>query len=93
MRTHAAPDPEVEDGFVLSGTKCWISGGMQADWFVVFAKVGDPTLRQHRNIYGFIVDANAPGVTRPRVDEKMGVKGHRHDRDRLRPREGRAPVT
>jgi alkylation response protein AidB-like acyl-CoA dehydrogenase len=75
MRTHAAPDPDEEDGFVLNGTKCWISGGMQADWFVVFAKVGDPTLRQHRNIFGFIVAADSPGVTRPRVDEKMGVKG------------------
>jgi alkylation response protein AidB-like acyl-CoA dehydrogenase len=75
MRTHATPDPDVEDGFVLNGTKCWISGGMQADWLVVFAKIGDPTLRQHRNIFGFIVPTDAPGVTRPRVDDKMGVKG------------------
>jgi hypothetical protein len=75
MKTRAAEDPEVENGFVLNGTKCWISGGMQADWFVVFAKVGDPTLRHHTNIWGFIVDSNAPGVTRPRVDKKMGVKG------------------
>src|SRR6202453_3057796 len=75
MRTHATPDPDVEDGFVINGTKCWISGGMQADWVVVFAKVGDPTLRKHSNIYGFIVEADSPGVTRPRVDEKMGVKG------------------
>jgi alkylation response protein AidB-like acyl-CoA dehydrogenase len=75
MRSHASPDPDVEDGFILNGTKCWISGGMQADWFVVFAKIGDPSLRQHRNIFGFIVAARSPGVTRPRVDEKMGVKG------------------
>ncbi|MGA2122974.1 MAG: acyl-CoA dehydrogenase family protein [Acidimicrobiales bacterium] len=75
MRSHASPDPDVEDGFILNGTKCWISGGMQADWFVVFAKIGDPSLRQHRNIFGFIVAAGSPGVTRPRVDEKMGVKG------------------
>ncbi len=75
MRTHASEDPDVEDGFEITGTKCWISGGMQADWFVVFAKVGDPKLRLHRNIWGFIVEADAPGVTRPRVDKKMGVKG------------------
>src|SRR3984957_4637203 len=75
MKTRATEDPEVENGFVLNGTKCWISGGMQADWFVVFAKVGDPTLRNHTNIWGFIVDSHAPGVTRPRVDKKMGVKG------------------
>lgn len=75
MRTHATEDPDVEDGFILNGTKCWISGGMQADWFVVFAKIGDPTQRGHTNIWGFIVDADSPGVTRPRVDRKMGVKG------------------
>ncbi len=75
IRTRASEDPEVEGGFILNGTKCWISGGMQADWFVVFAKVGDPALRHHGNIWGFIVDADTPGVTRPRVDKKMGVRG------------------
>jgi alkylation response protein AidB-like acyl-CoA dehydrogenase len=75
MRTRAIEDPDHEGIFRLSGTKCWISGGMQADWLVVFAKVGDPTSRLHTGIWGFIVDANAEGVTRPRVDKKMGVKG------------------
>jgi alkylation response protein AidB-like acyl-CoA dehydrogenase len=75
MKTRATEDPDVEGGFVLNGTKCWISGGMQADWFVVFAKIGDPALRHHTNIWGFIVDADTPGVSRPRVDKKMGVKG------------------
>jgi len=75
MRSRATEDPDVEGGFVLNGTKCWISGGMQADWFVVFAKIGDPSSRHHTNIWGFIVDADTPGVSRPRVDKKMGVKG------------------
>jgi alkylation response protein AidB-like acyl-CoA dehydrogenase len=75
MKTRASEDPDVEGGFILNGTKCWISGGMQADWFVVFAKIGDPALRHHTNIWGFIVDADTPGVTRPHVDKKMGVKG------------------
>ncbi|HEY5266042.1 MAG TPA: acyl-CoA dehydrogenase family protein [Acidimicrobiales bacterium] len=75
MQTRAHEDPDVEGGYILNGTKCWISGGMQADWFVVFAKFGDPALRHHTNIWGFIVDADTPGVTRPRVDKKMGVKG------------------
>jgi len=75
MKARATEDPEVEGGFFINGTKCWISGGMQADWFVVFAKIGDPALRHHTNIWGFIVDADTPGVSRPRVDKKMGVKG------------------
>ncbi len=75
MTTHVVPDPNVEGGFLLTGAKCWISGAMQADWFVVFAKTGDVQSRHHRDIGCFIVDAHQVGVTRPRVDRKMGVKG------------------
>ena len=75
MTTRAVPDPDVEGGFLLSGAKCWISGAMQADWFVVFAKTGDPSSRHHRDIGCFLVDADQVGLTRPRVDHKMGVKG------------------
>ncbi len=75
MQTRVLADPDVSGGFILNGTKCWISGGMQADWFVVFAKTGDPASRLHTGIGAFIVDAATPGVTRPRVDKKMGVKG------------------
>ena len=75
MQTRATADPDVPGGFILNGTKCWISGGMQADWFTVFAKTGEPSSRSHTDIGGFIVDVDSPGLTRPRVDKKMGVKG------------------
>lgn len=75
MQTRAMSDPEVPGGFILNGTKCWISGGMQADWFIVFAKTGDPSSRLHSSISSFIVEADSPGLSRPRVDKKMGVKG------------------
>lgn len=75
MQTRAVPDPDVEGGWILSGTKCWISGVSQADWFTVFAKTGEPSSRMHDSITAFIVDASTPGLTRPRVDRKMGVKG------------------
>jgi alkylation response protein AidB-like acyl-CoA dehydrogenase len=75
MQTRATPDPQVPGGYVLNGTKCWISGAMQADWLTVFAKTGDPSSRRHSEIGCFLVDTSTPGVTRPRVDRKMGVKG------------------
>ncbi|MFI5036317.1 MAG: acyl-CoA dehydrogenase family protein [Acidimicrobiales bacterium] len=75
MVTRATPDPAVEGGYVINGSKCWISGGMQADWLTVFAKTGDPSSRDHAGIGCFLVDVTTPGVTRPRVDRKMGVKG------------------
>ncbi|MBW4030205.1 MAG: acyl-CoA dehydrogenase [Acidobacteria bacterium] len=75
MTTRAVADPDVEGGYRLTGAKCWISGAMQADWFVVFAKTGDPSSRHHRDIGCFIVEADQAGVSRPRVDHKMGVRG------------------
>jgi alkylation response protein AidB-like acyl-CoA dehydrogenase len=75
MRTTAIPDPKVEGGWILSGSKVWISGVAQADWYTVFAKTGDPASRRHDSITAFIVDRNLEGVSVPRVDKKMGVKG------------------
>ncbi|HEY5302592.1 MAG TPA: acyl-CoA dehydrogenase family protein [Acidimicrobiales bacterium] len=75
MTTHAVSDPDVEGGFLLNGAKCWISGAMQADWLVVFAKTGDVASRHHNDIGCFIVETDQVGVSRPRVDRKMGVKG------------------
>jgi alkylation response protein AidB-like acyl-CoA dehydrogenase len=67
MRTTASPDG---DGWVISGSKCWMSGIEQADFYTVFARIGDGAG------YGcFIVDRNAPGVEIARVDDKMGVRG------------------
>src|SRR3954447_14289066 len=37
MRTRAVRDG---DDWVLTGTKCWMSGVRQADWYCVFAKSG-----------------------------------------------------
>jgi alkylation response protein AidB-like acyl-CoA dehydrogenase len=75
MTTRASADPDVPGGYLLTGTKCWISGAMQADWFVVFAKTGDQASRDHHDIGCFLVDAHQEGLSRPRVDHKMGVRG------------------
>jgi alkylation response protein AidB-like acyl-CoA dehydrogenase len=75
MTTRAIADPDSPGGYLLTGTKCWISGALQADWFVVFAKTGDPASRDHNDIGCFLVDADQQGLSRPRVDHKMGVRG------------------
>jgi alkylation response protein AidB-like acyl-CoA dehydrogenase len=72
MRTRARPDG---DGWVLSGTKCWMSGVQQADWYCVFAKTSAVDSRAHDSISAFIVERSSPGVSVGRVDKKMGVKG------------------
>jgi hypothetical protein len=77
MRTRVVPDPKSAngDGWVLTGTKCWMSGVREADWYTVFAKTGDPASRAHDSITAFIVERKWDGVSVGRTDHKMGVRG------------------
>jgi alkylation response protein AidB-like acyl-CoA dehydrogenase len=75
MRTRAVPDPERAGGWRISGTKCWMSGVREADWYTVFAKTAEPTSRAHDSITAFIVERGWDGVAVGRTDHKMGVRG------------------
>jgi acyl-CoA dehydrogenase len=65
MRTTATPDG---GGFVLDGTKTWISNAGLADFYVVFARVGDAP--GAKGLAAFVVDADAPGL---RVADRIDV--------------------
>lgn len=49
------------DKWVLNGTKTWISGALEANWGVVFARTGVAPGRN--GISCFIVDRDAPGLS------------------------------
>src|SRR5438874_9762222 len=69
MRTRAVRDG---DDWVLTGTKCWMSGVAQADWYTVFAKTSDdPTSRAHDSISCFIAERSWDGVAVGNLDHKM----------------------
>ena len=73
MRTKAVRDG---DDWILNGTKCWISGVAQADWYTVFAKTSpDVTSRDHDSITAFVVERGGDGVEVGALDRKMGVRG------------------
>jgi alkylation response protein AidB-like acyl-CoA dehydrogenase len=72
MRTRAEPDG---DGWVLTGTKCWMSGVRQADWYCCFAKTGPVDSREHGSVTAFVVERAWPGVSVGNADRKMGVRG------------------
>lgn len=72
MRTKAVSDG---DDWVLTGTKCWMSGVQQADWYCVFAKTGPVDSRAHDSVSAFVVERGWDGVSVGRIDKKMGVKG------------------
>ncbi len=74
MRTRAVPDGD--GGWVLNGTKCWMSGVVQADWYCVFAKTSeDPSERRHDSVTCFVVERSWDGVEVGGTDRKMGVRG------------------
>ncbi|MDX2092653.1 MAG: acyl-CoA dehydrogenase family protein [Kofleriaceae bacterium] len=71
MRTTARPGG---DGYVLSGSKTFITNGPGADVFLVYAKVdrGEPD-GQH-GMATFIVERGMPGVTVGPPFKKMGMR-------------------
>ena len=75
MRTRGVADTGGGGGWILNGTKCWMSGVREADWYTVFAKTKEPTSRAHDSITAFIVERKWDGVEVGRTDHKMGVKG------------------
>jgi acyl-CoA dehydrogenase len=58
LTTTATPDG---DGYVLNGTKTWISNGGLADFYTLFARTGE-------RMTAFVLDADTPGL---RVAERI----------------------
>jgi alkylation response protein AidB-like acyl-CoA dehydrogenase len=69
MRTTAAADG---DGYVLNGTKAWVTHGGHADFYKVMARTSDDGAR---GITCFLVDAGTPGLTADPPERKMGLTG------------------
>ena len=64
----------ISDGshYVLNGTKCFISGGGQADFLVVFA-LTDPS-KGLKGLSAIIVEKGTPGFSIGKIEEKMGIR-------------------
>ncbi|NRO95800.1 acyl-CoA dehydrogenase [Paraburkholderia sp. NMBU_R16] len=62
---------KVEDGYVLTGAKMWITNSPIADVFVVWAKLdedGNDTIR------GFILEKGMKGLSAPAIHGKVGLR-------------------
>ncbi|MFP8875283.1 MAG: acyl-CoA dehydrogenase family protein, partial [Myxococcota bacterium] len=60
------------DGYVLNGTKCWITNGGHADLYTVFATM-DRSIR-HAGVCAFVVPRDTPGVEPGKKEDKMGQR-------------------
>ena len=70
LRTTARRDG---DGWVLRGTKTFISNVGEAGLYTVFARTGEPG--RARGISAFLVPGDAPGLRPGQVFDKMGLHG------------------
>jgi acyl-CoA dehydrogenase len=64
----------VDDGYVINGTKRFITNAPHAGIFTVFART-DPEQPGARGVSAFLVEAGTPGLSLGPIDKKMGQKG------------------
>jgi glutaryl-CoA dehydrogenase len=67
MRTRAR---KVQGGYILSGTKMWITNSPIADVFVIWAKSD----AHDGKIRGFVLEKGAKGLTAPKIKEKLSLR-------------------
>jgi glutaryl-CoA dehydrogenase len=73
MLSRAKP---VDGGFLLKGSKMWITNSPIADVFVVWAKLEDPDgkVGGQESIRGFILEKGMPGLSAPKIEGKMSLR-------------------
>ena len=67
MRTRAQ---KVQGGYILTGTKMWITNSPIADVFVVWAKSD----AHDGKIRGFLLEKGAKGLSAPKIKEKLSLR-------------------
>ena len=65
MKTNAI---EKDDGFIVNGSKTWITNAPIADLLIIWAKDEQGVLR------GFIVDRDTKGLTTPEIEGKFALR-------------------
>ena len=63
-----------DSGYVIDGTKRFITNAPQAQLFTVFART-DTNTRDSRGVSAFLIDASANGITLGPKNRKMGQQG------------------
>lgn len=68
---------EMDDHYLLNGTKNWISNASEANFFIVIAQTYPE--KRHQGINAFIVEKQWPGFQLGPVENKMGLRAsHTH---------------
>ncbi len=71
LRCRATPDGS--GGWVLDGTKLWVTSGDHADLVVLFARTSQEA--KTKGITAFLVETAWPGLSAGKKEQKMGIRG------------------
>ncbi|HUS65544.1 MAG TPA: acyl-CoA dehydrogenase family protein [Kofleriaceae bacterium] len=74
MQTTARPDPAAPGGWLLRGSKTFITNGPGADLFVVYARLDRGEPRQEQTVASFVVERGMPGFSVGPPFKKMGMR-------------------
>ena len=74
MATTATPDPDG-NGWVLNGTKRYITNAPHADVALIMARTEKEALPKNAHVSAFLVPMDSPGVSTGSPDKKMGQAG------------------
>lgn len=74
MQTTAVPAADG-NGWVLNGTKRYITNAPHADVALIMARISKEALPKNAHVSAFIVPMDTPGVSRGSPDKKMGQAG------------------
>ena len=74
MQTTARPRGGDDAGYVLRGSKTFITNGPGADLFVVYARVDRGEPREDQPVAAFVVERDTPGFTVGPPFKKMGMR-------------------
>jgi len=59
---------KTDEGYIISGTKTWISNSPVADIFIIWAKTEDGVIR------GFILEKELDGLSAPKIEGKLSLR-------------------
>ena len=65
----------VQGGYVLNGTKFWITNAAYAETLIVYAKTGGSDEQASKAITAFIIEKDMPGFSIGQTIDKMGMRG------------------
>ena len=74
MQTTATPDPDG-NGWILNGTKRYITNAPHADVALIMARTEKEALPKNAHVSAFIVPMDTPGMSTSSPDKKMGQSG------------------